>query len=550
MSIQDYCGPKNRVYALYRVSTLGQVEKDDIPMQKTKCRAFAEEQGWTIIKEFSEKGVSGFKVAAKDRDAIQEIQKAAVAGEFDILLVFMFDRLGRRDDETPFVVEWFVKCGIEVWSCMEGQQRFDSHVDKLMNYIRYWQASGESLKTSMRVKTRLSQLTGEGCYTGGAYPFGYRIEKQGRLNKKGQEVYDLVIDEAEAEIVRLIFRKYADEGYGSQRLCRWLHDEGIRSRDGNGFPNTTINRIIKNRIYVGILKNGEVEIKLDRLQIVDDALFARAQTVMTGRIRPHNSVPMNNKGKTLLVGKIYCAHCGNRLTITTSGHKQKDAEGNEGYITRLRYQCHYQVRHPGECAGQSVYVASRVDSIVDEILRLKFSEIKAASRAEVLKQQNDRDCKAAQQRLEQAEKKLRQHERDKKDFQDEVLKVIRGESKLNMDFLSSAIEQTERELEEAQHAAESARQQLADIEKLAQHRKDELNEIITWADVYGGATLERKKMIVSQLIKKVTVGRGYQVSVEFNITFDELQWAISGKYREETDICAVDLPDTELQTSA
>ena len=550
MSNQDYCGPKNRVYTLYRVSTLGQVEKDDIPMQKTKCRAFAEEKGWTIIKEFSEKGISGFKVAAKDRDAIQEIQKDAVAGKFDILLVFMFDRLGRRDDETPFVVEWFVKCGIEVWSCMEGQQRFDSHVDKLMNYIRYWQASGESLKTSMRVKTRLSQLTGEGCYTGGAFPFGYRIEKQGRLNKKGQEVYDLVIDEAEAEIVRLIFRKYADEGYGSQRLCRWLHDEGIRSRDGKGFPNTTINRIIKNRIYVGILKNGDVEIKLDRLQIVDDALFARAQTVMTGRIRPHNSVPMNNKGKTLLVGKIYCAHCGNRLTITTSGHKQKDAEGNEGYITRLRYQCHYQVRHPGECAGQSVYVASRVDSIVDEILRLKFSEIKAASRAEVLKQQNDRDCKAAQHRLEQAEKKLRQHERDKKDFQDEVLKVIRGESKLNMDFLSSAIEQTERGLEEAKLAAEAAQQQLADIEMLAQQRKDELNEIITWADVYGGATLERKKMIVSQLIKKVTVGRGYQVSVEFNITFDELQRAISGEYREETDICAVDLPVTELQTSA
>ena len=100
MSNQEYSGTKNRVYALYRVSTLGQVEKDDIPMQKTKCRAFAEEKGWMIVKEFAEKGVSGYKVAAKDRDAIQEIQKAAVAGKFDILLVFMFDRLGRREDET------------------------------------------------------------------------------------------------------------------------------------------------------------------------------------------------------------------------------------------------------------------------------------------------------------------------------------------------------------------------------------------------------------------------------------------------------------------
>lgn len=109
-----------RVYSLYRVSTLGQVEKDDIPMQKQCCREFCQRQaGWKIVKEFSEKGASGFKVSAKDRDAIQEIQRDALAGKFDILLVFMFDRLGHRDDETPFVVEWFVKNGIEVWSAME-----------------------------------------------------------------------------------------------------------------------------------------------------------------------------------------------------------------------------------------------------------------------------------------------------------------------------------------------------------------------------------------------------------------------------------------------
>ena len=163
---------ETRVICLYRVSTLGQVEKNDIPMQRQCCREFAAEQGWTIMKEFSEKGISGYKVSAKERDAIQEIQKETLAGTFDVLLVFMFDRLGRKDDETPFVVEWFVKNGIQVWSAKEGQQRFDTHVDKLMNYIRYWQASGESLKTSIRTSTRLRQLTEEGFYTGGSVPFG------------------------------------------------------------------------------------------------------------------------------------------------------------------------------------------------------------------------------------------------------------------------------------------------------------------------------------------------------------------------------------------
>ena len=79
---------KKRVYTLYRVSTIGQVEKDDIPMQKEACHEFAERQGWEIVKEFSEKGVSGFKKSAKDRDQLQLLQQAAAAGEFDVLLVF------------------------------------------------------------------------------------------------------------------------------------------------------------------------------------------------------------------------------------------------------------------------------------------------------------------------------------------------------------------------------------------------------------------------------------------------------------------------------
>ena len=162
-----------------------------------------------------------------------------------ILLVFMFDRLGRKDDETPFVVEWFVKNGIEVWSAMEGQQRFDNHVDKLLNYIRYWQASGESIKTSVRVKTRISQLTEEGYYTGGIVPYGYRLENRGRTNKRNKEVCDLAIDLDEAEVVKVIFQKYVYEGYGSQRISRYLAEQGFRNRKGAIFPPPALTALSK-----------------------------------------------------------------------------------------------------------------------------------------------------------------------------------------------------------------------------------------------------------------------------------------------------------------
>ena len=72
-----------------------------------------------------------------------------------------------------------VKHGIEVWSTQEGEQRFETHVDKLMNYIRFWQASGESIKTSLRIKTRIQQLTLEGKYAGGPVPYGYKKVKSG-----------------------------------------------------------------------------------------------------------------------------------------------------------------------------------------------------------------------------------------------------------------------------------------------------------------------------------------------------------------------------------
>ena len=313
---------KKRVYTLYRVSTKGQVDKNDIPMQKIRCREFAEQQGWDIVHEVSELGISGFKVATKDRDAIQEIQQDAALGKFDILLVFMFDRLGRRDDETPFVVEWFVRNGIEVWSAEEGQQRFDNHVDKLMNYIRYWQASGESIKTSIRTKTRLSQIVQEGRFRGGSCPYGYRLEKQGRLNKKGHKLNEILVDETESAVVKTVFEKYVYEGYGAQRISRYLLEKGIYNRKGMNFANTTLVKMLKNIMYTGILRSGETQSEIfPELQIIDPELYERAQEIMAKRTQPHSDVPLNTKGKALLAGLVYCAHCGSKLTLTTSGKR-------------------------------------------------------------------------------------------------------------------------------------------------------------------------------------------------------------------------------------
>lgn len=520
----EYTGPKNRVYTLYRVSTLGQVEKDDIPMQKQCCHEFAERQGWNIIREFSEKGISGFKVSAKDRDAIQEIQHDAMMDKFDILLVFMFDRLGRRDDETPFVVEWFVKNGIEVWSAMEGQQRFDSHVDKLMNYIRYWQASGESLKTSIRTKTRLGQLTEEGHYTGGTVPFGYRAVDKGRINKRSRTVFDLEVDEDEAETVRLIFDKYVNEGLGSQRICRYLHDHGIKHRDGTGFPNTSLNRIIKNIAYTGVIKNGESQSDyIDDLRIISDEVYQQAQEIMRQRTQPHSSVPLNSKGKSLLVGNIYCAHCGNRLTLTTSGRNKRLPDGTIQKEVRARYQCHYNVRHPGECDGQSGYSVPKLDSIVESVIRMKFDEIAAAPESEILTNQHEKEIKLAKMQFDKAKAYLQEKEKDLEDYKGETLKVIRGQSKLSIELLNSLTAEANEQICIARIDADTAEKYYSALLESAENLRKEYDRLLTWADLYDKSTFEAKKMIAAQFIKAVRVGRDYNIEIDFNVSFEEFQ---------------------------
>ena len=74
--------------------------------------------------------------------------------------------------------------------------------------------------------------------------FGYKRVRLGRVNKKNQEVCDLVIDEAEAEIVRLIFHKYVYEGYGAQKLSHYLYEQGVVGRNNKNIPNTSIVRMI------------------------------------------------------------------------------------------------------------------------------------------------------------------------------------------------------------------------------------------------------------------------------------------------------------------
>ena len=480
----------NRVDCLYRVSTDKQVDYNDksqadIPMQRRECHRFCEKMGWTIVHEEQEDGVSGHKVRAENRDKLQIIKERAKQGKFDILLVFMFDRIGRIADETPFVVEWFVKNGIRVWSTQEGEQRFDNHTDKLTNYIRFWQADGESEKTSIRTKTALGQLVEDGGFKGGLAPYGYDLVKSGRFNKRKHEVFELAVNEAEA----------------------------------------SVRGIICNLTYTGVLRSGESRSQtLSHLQIITPELFEAAQHIRTSRANSaeqERRVPLNTRGQSLLAGNVFCGHCGSRLALTTNGKAYPCKEDAHRIVKRVRYICYGKTRKQTECDGQTGYTAHILDGIIDKVVRQIFERMKAIPKSEIVNIRYREKMEERKTLLKSAKSDYAKAAAELDTLRAEVIKSLRGESAFSQDLLGSLISDYETKCLEVQHTMEVAQAAYDEGQAMLDTLNAQYDDIISWADMYDSASMEAKKMIVSCLIRRVEVYRDYRLHIDFNIDFEQ-----------------------------
>lgn len=535
MDLPSFINYGTRVLCLYRVSTGQQLyhtenNEADIPMQRKRCRRFAEQMGWTIVCELQEEGVSGHKVRAENRDKIQQIKEYAQKGKFDILLVFMFDRIGRISDETPFVVEWFIRNGIRVWSATEGEQRIDSHTDRLTNFIRYWQADGESQKTSVRTANSLHILTEDGCFTGGSCPYGYNAVKQGRTNKRKQNVCDLVICEEEAYIVKIIFQKAAIEGYGAQRIANHLNANGYKNRSGKNWHPSSINGMLRNIQYIGIMRSGESRSKVqEHLRIVDDKTFDTVQRMLAVRSKKNEAVrssPVNTRGDSLLAGNVFCGHCGARLCITTSGQGRPRKDGTD--TRRVRYTCQTKSRTHGDCDGQTGYTVHILDEKIDLIVRTLLAKARKMTRTEVMMACYSNDFNNKRAFIRKTEKDLEKAEAGLKNLTLELQKVLMGESHFTPQMLNTAYAEQEQRCTELREALCKAQQELADEESKMQEINEFYDDMLEWSFAYDNSSIAAKKMIVSHLIDRVYVFRDYRLQIKFNISIEQFLTSIMG----------------------
>lgn len=132
--------------------------------------------------------------------------------------------------------------------------------------------------------------------------------------------------------------------------------------------------------------------------------------------------------------------------------------------------------------------------------------------------------------MEQTKAKVKclqdQHQQKEKDYQAlrvETLKVIQGTSRLSVDLLNSLIAETETELKNLENQMRTAEQELKKNMSCAEQVRTEYAQLMDWAELYDNCSFEAKKMIVAQFVKAVHVKRGYEINIEFNVSFDEFQ---------------------------
>jgi len=520
---------KKRVWNLYRVSTKKQVNvDDDIPSQRKACHRFVDSKpDWEITNELYEKGISGWKKKADERDEVVEIKEAAINKEFDVLLVFMDDRIGRRDEETPFVVEFLINQGIEVWSVKDGQIKIDQHIDKLINYIRFWKAAGESENTSSRVKEYKANYAEEGYFQGGPATYGYKlvISDIPHLKKKDVFYKKEVPDEYESEIVKMIYDLYVNRHYGFRKIVDYLNSNGYRSRENNLFGVSTVQRMLQNPIYIGKKKyksfrgkDGDTMPYKEELRIISDELFEAAQNLRKKRsdalkTDEKKGVPMS--GQLMFSGLAFCEVCQSRLQGSYNYRETKKKKNPDEVYKRVEYRYRCPANKGTFNHEQNIWGARKYDKII-------INQIKEIIRNMDLSIFIDKSIDKKKKGLSIKEMQLKNINKERDDYKkqldklnSEIAKSLFGESSFTPDQLSTAIRGIQDKFDEASEMIDYIEKELSQEKENYSDVRNMVEELKNWEEKFDAADNDLKKVMLSRVINKVYFGRD-RVNIEFN----------------------------------
>ncbi len=363
-------------------------------------------------------------------------------------------------------------------------------------------------------------------YRGGNLPYGYKLEHQGRTNKKNQEVRDLMIDEDEAAIVREIFDLLTNHGYGTNRVAQYLNEKGVKTKRGTTlWRGTSIRALIDNPIYIGIYHMQGVQSEpFEHLRIIDDNLFQRCQQTVKGRSTKNfgeEAVVFRTDTRSLLSGIIYCGHCGCRLCFNHHHEERKLAGGGTSVYDYETYRCYRKISSKRTCQGQTVYKAFALNEAVEQQVKMFLSKIESVPRERLMELASARNEETYKVAFKQAQKDFENAEKQVTALEEEAVKALTGESQLDLSVVNSMLVKHRAKLEAAHTAMEEAQTRMQAKKENAKETKAQIDELLSWAECFEKADIGTKHLIVARLVERVDVSTGYKVHIKFRISLKQ-----------------------------
>lgn len=330
------------LYARY--SSDGQRE-ESISAQIDAISKYAKQQSYILIGEYIDRA----KTATSDkRPDFQRLIKDSAKGQFQTVIVHKLDRFARNKFDSAIYKQKLKVNGVTLVSVTE--QLDGSPESIILESVLEGMAEYYSQNLAREVRKGLFENAKRSLHTGGRPPLGYSV-----LDKH------LVINEPEAEAVRLIFDRFII-GTPYPEIIAELNERGFKTRNGHDFAKNSLYEIITNQKYAGVYVYNRASAATAKGQrnnhlskpdndivrniggvpsIVTPEVFQRASEIIQSNKRLRGG--LNAREKYLLSGKIFCGSCqspmhGNRYI---GGRNQQHA-----YVT---YRCSGGVKgHRGQ----------------------------------------------------------------------------------------------------------------------------------------------------------------------------------------------------------
>lgn len=327
---------ESKLISVYgRVSTSNQEDQKTIEAQLSEVRRFAQEKGYTIVKEYIDEGWSGDILA---RPALDQLRHDAKDKIWDAVLIYDPDRLGRRLFYQQIVIDELKQLGTEILFVTTPPVL--NAGDELMFGVKGLFAQYEKTKIAERFRIgKVNRVKNNHILLAEA-PYGYNyVPNKGKRGNVDYLAGHCEINEIEAQNVKEIFNWVGNDHLTLRAIVRKLQELGIKPRKSKrGVWNTsTLSTLLRNTTYIGKAHYGasiavvplkplsketyrknkkssrkmrpEADwITISTPAIIDDDLFFRAGKQLKSNFELSSR---NTKNEYLLAGRIWCT-CGLR----------------------------------------------------------------------------------------------------------------------------------------------------------------------------------------------------------------------------------------------